>query len=388
VTVRRLVVIILALLLAVQIVRNAAVNALSPLRPEVAAKFWGDHPAVEISLALVQIAHAAREHRPVGSESFALIDDAAVKAPLAAETFLVRGVQAEAAGDREAARRAFAAAQRRDPRSVAAAYFLADHYLRSNKALAGLQQIVLLARLSPGGAGAVAPFIAAYAEDRAKWPQIRWLFRRDPGLEDSVLGVLAKDARNADAVLALADDQKSNSLWLRPLLQSLVASGDYLRARSIWSSVAGGGGNQLVFDPSFSTPGPPPPFNWSLTTSTVGLAERLPEKRLHVIFYGNDDGVLASQLVMLPRGKYHLQMQIVGSATHPELLYWSIRCDRRQDPFASAAMSEAATQGLSFEVPDNCPAQWLELSGRSGDIAQQSEVTITALRLTRAGSSA
>jgi hypothetical protein len=53
-----------------------------------------------------------------------------------------------------------------------------------------------------------------------------------------------------------------------------------------------------------------------------------------------------------------------------------------------ADVSQAATRGLSFQVPANCPAQWLELSGRSGDVAQQSEVTITRLSLSRAGGNA
>jgi len=47
-----------------------------------------------------------------------------------------------------------------------------------------------------------------------------------------------------------------------------------------------------------------------------------------------------------------------------------------------------ASRGWTFQVPEDCPAQWLELSGRSGDIAQQSDVTITGLTLTRTGANA
>jgi hypothetical protein len=390
VIVRRLIVIAVALLLAVQIVRNASVSAFATLRPDSAAKAWAGHPDVEISLALADIGLAARDRKPIGEKTLAMIDDAAAKAPLSPEPFLVHGVQAQVAGDGETAKAAFLAAQWRDPRSMPAAYFLADYYLRSGHVLEGLQQTVVLARLSPRGAGAAAPFIAAYARDRSNWSLMRQLFRSQDWLEDGVLTNLAQQPGSADAVLALADAEhrKPDSSWLQPLLSSLVASGDYARARAIWSSVGGGQASNGLFDADFSQPEPPPPFNWTLASSTVGLAERQPGKRLHVIFYGNEDGLLAGQLLVLSPGTYRLQMQLTGSTVNPEALRWSIRCDKSQEPLATGDFERVTRQGLTFLVPASCSAQRLELSGRSGDIAQQSEATITNLSLSAAGTHA
>jgi hypothetical protein len=388
---RRLAVAFIAVVLAIQVVRNAAVQALAVDRPTAAATLWARHPAVETSLALAEIGRAARERRPIDPRNFAMVRDAAVKAPLAVEPFLVRGVQAQTAGDAEGAKQAFLAAQWRDPRSLPAAYFLADYYFRNQQVLQGLEETTLLARLSPGGADAVAPYVAAYAQNPSNWSKMRALFRSQEGLQDQVLAVLAHDGRNADAVLALADPahRKPDSPWLPTLLQSLVANGDYGKARAIWSSVGGGHADgQLVYDTSFSSPQAPPPFNWALTSSTVGLAERQPGRRLHAIFYGNEDGVLASQLILLAPGPYRLQMQVVGAPVHAEALRWSVRCDGSQDPVAAVSVDQAAMHGMTFEIPANCPAQWLELSGRSGDIAQQSDVTITGLNVTRSGPNA
>jgi hypothetical protein len=339
----------------------------------------------------MQIGLAARARKPIDPKTFAMIDDAAAKSPLAPEPFLVRGVQEENAGHPQNARLAFAAAQARDPRSLPAAYFLANYYFHSGDALAGLQQTIVLARLSPGGIGAVAPFVATYTQNPRNWPKIRALFRSQPEIENSVLEVLARDPRNTDAMLAVADaahrDPSNN--WVRMLLSSLVANGEYARAHAIWTSVGrGSAGNQLLYDSNFSSPEAPPPFNWALTTSTVGLAERQPGQRLHVIFYGNEDGVLASQLVLLPPGTYRLQMQLGGSPVHPELLHWSIRCDGSDGAFGNIAIDQAASAGWTFQVPANCPAQWIQLSGRSADVAQQAEATITGLSLTRAGGTA
>src|SRR3954453_13052895 len=90
---------IAALLIAVQVVRNAAVHALADTRPADAASVWRGHPASELSLAMTDIPRASRAGRAVPSSAFAEIADAAAKEPLAPEPFLVRGVQAGLAGD-------------------------------------------------------------------------------------------------------------------------------------------------------------------------------------------------------------------------------------------------------------------------------------------------
>ncbi|HWJ38698.1 MAG TPA: hypothetical protein VNR86_08070, partial [Sphingomicrobium sp.] len=112
--IRRAVIVIAALLIGVQVVRNAAVMALATLHPDTAAQFWAHHPSVEISQGLARIGRAARARRSVDQRTFAMIQDAAVKAPLSSEPFLVRGVRAQVTGDSQAAKRAFLSAQSRD----------------------------------------------------------------------------------------------------------------------------------------------------------------------------------------------------------------------------------------------------------------------------------
>lgn len=389
-TARRLFVLAVTLLLAIQVVRTNAVALLSAPRPATAARLWPGHPQVEISEGMNEIAQAVRQRANVGQATFAMLDDAAVKSPLSPEPFLVHGVRARLAGDEQAAMWAFRQAQWRDPRSVPAAYFLAEYYLRSGHVLEGLRQIALIARLMPVSQ-AISPFVAQYAQNPATWPQMRAFFRTEQSIEDGVLTSLAQDPRNADAILALADakHRKPDSVWLPGLLRGLIAKGDYAKARMIWSSVGRAQPNSdLLYDPEFSAPAAPPPFNWKLESSTVGLAERQPGKRLHVLFYGNRDGILASELVLLAPGTYRLQMQLVGSPVHPELLSWSVRCDKSREPVSTVGISEARARGWTFEVPGNCPAQWIALSGRSADVAQQADATIGGLSLRRVGAHA
>jgi hypothetical protein len=382
---RRLIVGLIVLLLAVTVVRNSAVDAFAEFDPARASGIWPDHPASELSLGMTQIARAARVRAAVSRDVLDRIDDAAGKAPLAPEPFLVEGVQRQVAGDADAAARVFQAAEWRDPRSLPAHYFLAEYSLRKRDAQHGLAEVASLANLSPEGVGSAAPYLAAFARDRSNWPRMRALFRANPPIEDAALVELARDGANTPAILALASprQRKGSSSWLPVLLNSLIAAGDYAQARAIWGSFSGIGtaSQPTLFDPDFSRPGPPPPFNWTLTSSTVGLAERQSAGRLHAIYYGQEDGVLAQQLLVLPLGRYRLSMRLQGGASQPKALSWNLLCNGAPAPAASIRLDVAATRGWTFDVPANCPAQWLQLSGVSGDLPQQSEVTINALRL-------
>jgi len=384
----RLVVVVVAVaVVGAAVVRNAAVAMLSSRKPAEAAAAWPSNPAAEISLGMTRIAEAARARRPVPPATFTAMADAATKDRLAPEPFLVSGVRAQLAGDGAAAERAFEAAQWRDPRSLAAAYFLADRYFRAGQSSKGLTEVGALARLAPAGLTTVAPYLAAYATNPANWPALRKLFRNNPELEDVTLASLASNAATAPAVLALADPRENpvGSRWLAALLDTLTGAGQYDKAREIWARASGAPSGELIHDAGFTDKVAPPPFNWSLTSSSVGLAERQPGGRLHVVFYGQEDGILAAQLLLLQPGTYRLSMQLLGDPVRAKTLSWSIWCDKAAAPVASATLDSAALRGWTFTVPAGCAAQWLKLSGSSTDISQQVDVTVGALKLERAG---
>jgi len=382
---RALVVLAAALLLAVQVVRNAIVTALAERYPDTAARIWSGHPNAELALGLTQIGRAARNGEPVPASVFAMIDDAATKAPLAPEPFLVRGVRAQLAGNNELSARAFLAAELRDPRSLPAHYFLADHFFRAGDSRAGLREAAALARLAPGGVSSMAPYVAAYAKDPRTWTQLREIFAANSDLESAALGVLAGDAAGADAVMALADEQHRGRAfgWVPIMLNSLVEAGQYAKARAIWANVSHVrmAPGQTVYDPEFAHANAPAPFNWELMSSAVGLAERQPGGRLHLIFYGQQDGLLARQLLLLPPGEYRMTFAAAGNLAHGRALTWSIRCDRADSPFAAIPLDVGATRPWTFTAPQGCPAQWLELTGVSSDVSQQSDFTISKLKL-------
>jgi hypothetical protein len=359
------------------------------VNPQSASRIWKTHPASQLWLGLTEIGVASRERKPVSEETKAKIRDAARKAPLAPEPFLVRGVEGQVAGNEQLAANAFLAAKRRDARSIPARYFLAQHYFRTDDAERALREIAFLARSIPNGVVKLAPYVGSYAKDRRNWPQLKALFRANPALGDATLTALATDPNNADIVLSLADRRlmTPDSRWPARMIDSLVDSGKYARARAVWAAIAGvpNGGRALVFDPEFRNGSAPPPFNWDLTSSTTGLAERgTGGGNLHVIFYGQEDGVLAGQLLVLPAGRYRLAMQVSGGPDPGKSLLWRVTCAGTNNQIAKMALEPAAAaSGWSFDVPAGCGAQKLQLLGSSTDFPQQTEVTITNFRLER-----
>jgi hypothetical protein len=334
---------------------------------------------------MTAIAAATRSGQPVHAATLARIADASRKAPLMPEPFLVRGVEAQLSGNSARAEQAFLAAEWRDGRSLPARYFLADQYFRTGNAAGGLREIAALARLAPNGATSLAPYVAAYARSRSNWPEVRALLATEPAIEENTLAALASDPDNADAVLAVANPHRSgpNSAWLKPLLDGLIRSGKARKARAIWAEVAHvrEPADGLIYDPLFKQPDAPPPFNWALTSSTVGLAERRRGGGLHVIFYGQEDGTLAAQFLLLPPGTYRLETAVSGSSERAGALRWELTCTASTTVIDSFALDASPRRAWEFVIPSNCPAQQIELVGRAGDLPQQVELTIPRITL-------
>ena len=377
------------LLAAVVVVRNAAVLQFAESEPKRAAAVWAAHPSSEVWLGLTEIGLTARKRGSVSAATLSRIRDAAVKSPLSPEPYLVRGVEAQLANDPEQARRAFLAAKLRDGRSIPARYFLAELYFRKGDVSHGLREIALLARMVPSGTASLAPYIATYAKNPRTRPELQALFRSDPMLENAALTALATDAANTDLVLDLAGPRGATPAWTTTLIDSLVRAGQYGKARAVWAKLAHVPGNPdaLLFDAQFQGSPAPGPFNWTLVSSTLGLAERQPGGRLHVLYYGQDEGVLASQLLVLPAGRYRLAMRVAGDINHAGALRWTVTCQGSNSVIASLPLGDAARlgKGLTFDVPAGCAAQSFALTGHAPEIVQQTDLTISGLQLTREG---
>ena len=379
--IRRAAVLGLAGLLALQVLRTAVVTLPEEHRPDAAASIWPSHPTILVERSMAEIGAAAARGQEVASHTRARIEQVAHIAPLAPEPFLVRGAILQTDGRQADAERLFVEARAREPRSRAARYFLAERYFRTNRIAAGLIEMAALARLAPSSAAPLVPALVAYARAPGAVPQLRAFFRIQPQVEPAVLSVLADDAANADLILALATGIRGETPpeWQCKIVTRLAEAGQYRKARAIWARLTGIRPADGLFNPEFKPLSAPPPFNWSYPTTSDGVAEPAADGRLEVLYYGRQETVLANQLLVLPPGRYALSMA-VSSDTRDGSLHWSLRCAGQGAPFFKLQLAAAAGK---FDVPHDCPAQWLELRGMPGDFPRTTEATIGRLRLDR-----
>lgn len=375
-----------ALFLAFVVVRIAIVQSYTSSDPSNVARVWSSHPAFILESGLAEIGAQATAGKPVDQMLVNRLLAASAKAPLAPEPFLVRGVEADLAGDDQLALQAFLAARERNPRTIAARYFLADHYLRAGKIGPGLTEISILARLVPQSLPNVAPFLAAYAKSPGAAPQVKNVLRSHPQLEPVLLDTLSADAANLNLILAIWSGRggEQSKRWQERLLRQLVESRQYNRARHSWALFTGiSVGSDQLYDPEFTTQ-TLPPFGWSLASGASGVAEPETGGRMHAQFYGRDDVVLASQLLTLKPGRYRLSMNANITPLASKSLGWTIECLPTSTQLGIIPLDRAGTVATSFTVPSaNCDAQRLQLRGTAPEIPEQTNATIGQLRLQR-----
>lgn len=375
-------------LVAVQVVRTAAV-ANDASRATLALQLWPSHPAVLIDRTMGEIGTRAARGQALTPAILGQVDQIANQAPLAPEPFLIKGALAQVEQQQEAAEQLFTAARARDPRSVAARYFLADRYLRSDRTGEALAEIAALSRLFPQGMAGFGPALAKFAQTAGAVPQLRRLFQSSPQLEPVVLGALADEANNARLILALwgrrqAPADPATAEWQAKLVNKLVEQGQFGSAYAIWRLVAGMPDSKgTLFNPGFAKSTAPPPFNWKLATAG-GVVEPTRGNRLQVIYFGRNDAILAEQLLLLAPGRYQLSMDISAPPGEGGAMAWSLTCVAGKNAIFRLPIERKGRLAVGFTVPPGCTAQRLQLTGTPGDFPQSQDFSIGKFSLAKA----
>jgi hypothetical protein len=367
-----------AAVLGFQVIRTAAV-ADREARPDLAIALWPSHPRVLVDRTLLAIAASTARGEGVSPKVMAAVREIAIKAPLSPDPFLIAGAIAETEGRGAAAERLLLAARDRDPRSRGTRFLLAERYVRTGRVAAGLMEMQALVSLQARGVEAFGPAVAAYARTSGAVPELRAFFAKSPRVEAGILSILALDAANAELVLSLASGRAAEPDWRPTLIASLASAGQYARARALWSQFYRLRQPPSLFNPGLTEVTASPPFNWSYPQTSEGVAEPDGKGGLDVLYYGRSNAVLASQLLVLKPGRYRF-MATTAASDGEVGVTWTARCADSPQPLLTLPLRRGAAAG-EFNVPANCPAQWLELQGTAEDSPRVTELTIRGLRL-------
>lgn len=396
--VRALLVAGVALLGAWQVVRAALVSHHIGERPALAERAWPNHPRVNIALAMADIGASAAAGRGASESSLRRVERAAQGAPLIADPFTIMGAVLQSRGQDRAAERLFVESKRRDPRSAAPRYFLAQRYLTTGRADAGLIEVAALARLVPRGVQAIMPALVQIARTVGPSRELIAMLRENPALAQGVLADLSKDAANADLVIQIAARMppaatgKRPPIWQGRLLGELIERGEFRRAHALWNMMSDAPRSPApgLFNKAFADLAAPPPFNWKLGAGGFGVVEAVPGGKLQLIYYGRENAELASQLLLLEPGRYRLSLRASGDGAARSAMAWSLTCAAAKTAMATLPLSGATIGGrmlaTEFTVPaQDCDAQWLRLTGSAAEFADSEQVTISDLDIAAVG---
>ena len=374
-------------LIALLVLRDAFVRSNLEAKPEWAATVWGGNPQAVIAAGMVRIGRAAGEHRVIDPSLTKPVIEAVRRSPLSVEPFLVSGLKRQEVGDEVSAGKLFVAAEQRNPREVAPHFFLAAHYAKTGQAALGLTELGKIVRLVPGSAAWLAPRIADAAEKAGGPEMIRSLLLESPELRDDLMRAMSTESRNLNFVLSLRTATSSTD-WQPIMVQSLIKARLYERAFQLWQQANGirvpAAGRVLLVDPNFRLTASAP-FGWTLASGSSGVAESS-DGGLHVATYGRDPFVVASQILLLPRGDYLFAQKVETANGNSSVLSWQVSCLDANLKIASFRLVGITTGALrgKFTVPDGCPAQQIELLSGAVDDPKTIDFMLGPVELRRA----
>ena len=311
--------------------------------------------------------------------TLAAVRSAALDAPLDARAFLILGHQQLLDNQPDRAVKTLEAGQRLDPRERLIHLLLLDRYLRSERYADAAAQFSVLARLVGPTKAPIAQAMAAMILSPEASAAARKTLRADLGLEIAVLTALAKSDTAPDAIFAVASPAARAHVadergWGRALVARLVSQQRYATARQMWQRIYGLSDAQAsapVFNASFNAPPAAPPFDWTLTTGSLGAAE-IRDGGLLVDYYGRDSGPLAQQMLVLRPGRYRFAVTVESGATDTaSKLFWTLSCSNNAKvvPLNVQVSAGPKRRQIAAEmvVPVQCPAQLLTLRAEAGE---------------------
>jgi hypothetical protein len=334
----------------------------------------------------------------ISPEMMARVEEASRRQPLSASPFLYNASRALLEGDAARAERLLHEGQRRDPRNRLVRLLKLPLYLTTNRVEEAVQEVAVIVRLVPQANQQLVGLLAPLAKSSKSRAAVIRGFGADP-LMGLLLDQLVDQGASPELLLELSQRQPprpgAGAKWQTTILDKLIARGDVGRARAVWTQFAGGAaaGDGLVYDGRFQGLPGGPPFNWSLVSNNVGVAERSSGPALAVEFFGRVAGTLAEQLLTLSPGRYRLAFRAEGKANaQGSKLLWRVKC-RGDGPTLLELPLENITFapkefGAELTVPASCSSQQLQLAGVTAEFPTTQSVRISELSIRPAGRAA
>lgn len=231
-------------------------------------------------------------------------------------------------------------------------------------------------------------FTVAGTEDPQRaLPVIAGLLAARPPWRQAYLHSLAKTPQDLQmaanlAILLEAGRSPLSNEDLRFLYGTLLGQRQFVAIDTVRRRIGRPPASVAVANSGFDDTNAPEPFQWRLYQKAGISAEIVPDDlrsdnpALRVDYDGFAAGTVVEQLTSLTPGVYRFGIEVRTESGGPATrLAWTLSCATGGAAFAlvptdlrsNTAPNTWATHSGRFEVPNDCPAQWLRLETRAGD---------------------
>jgi hypothetical protein len=290
------------------------------------------------------------------------------------------GLALAARGREEDAGRLMAFTHRLSRRDLPTELWLIEDSVRRNDVDGALRHYDTALRTSSEAGEILLPIMVAALDKQELVKPIAALVADDPPWAPGFFDYLTRQPPRGDNAAALLDLVRKDG-YSAPmpnasqLPQLLVQRGEFAAAYKAYRVLQQGDRTITDANDQFAKSPKVIPFDWNLAATSDVRAE--PQLRnesdrfaaLHVLAGNGAIDTAARKLAMLHPGQYVLAAAIDSEGAAPESLRWSVRCASTDTTLLVADVTPKSpgrkTWALRFEVPAQCPAQWLELSVRA-----------------------
>lgn len=341
------------------------------------ALFWrDDHPEALLRAAELAAQDPAKADLATDYARRALRSD-----PLDGRPYRILAQLADAAGDKPRALELFQIAAHRAPRDPVAHLWLMDHHLRGNRPAELLAHLDLLLRMYPRTFAQHEPLLLALAAAPPAHDALAVVLADQPPWRHRFLATVATKAPDTGAVAPLFDAVRRQQGGLAgnelaPWLDRLVREGRAGQAYLLWAANLPPERQRSlgnVFNGGFEFAPDPVGFDWRFGRVPGARIERLGgsgvggQSALRVAFeHRRVPFAHVRQMLALAPGRYQLSLRARADGLRSERgLVWQVSCVAggrllgQTDPLRGQTPWHRTE--MQFEVPADCPGQWLLL---------------------------
>jgi hypothetical protein len=277
-------------------------------------------------------------------------------------------------------------ARKRNPRSREARLLSVDITLANGEVGAAVADLEALLELLPGQRRLIEETLVLLASHPQTGAHTLAAVKGERN-KVMIIGGLARSGASASEVQSAIEGMRAGTALrgdraaLAAVIRTFVDRANYGEAYQIWSGLMKdlAPASDALRDPQFDQI-LPPPFGWELLAGTGGYASLVPDG-LAGEAYGRSSASLARQLLLLSPGTHRITIDV---AEADDLFEITLRCVSNEE-IAKTRLGRTGEQKLSFSVPQDCPAQWIDIRARASDPPRTGAFRLQSITLSKGG---